>query len=34
MQVILTRDVKGQGKKGQMVNVSDGYKVEYKRNEG
>ena len=24
MQVILTRDVKGQGKKGQMVNVSDG----------
>ena len=25
MQVILTRDVKGQGKKGQMVNVSDGY---------
>ena len=22
MQVILTRDVKGQGKKGQMVNVS------------
>ena len=46
MQVILTREVKGQGKKGQMVNVSDGYarnyllprgladKVEYKRNEG
>ena len=25
MQVILTKDVKGQGKKGQMVNVSDGY---------
>ena len=25
MQVILTQDVKGQGKKGQMVNVSDGY---------
>ena len=25
MQVILTQDVKGQGKKGQMINVSDGY---------
>lgn len=25
MQVILNQDVKGQGKKGQMVNVSDGY---------
>lgn len=25
MQVILTQDVKGQGKKGQLVNVSDGY---------
>lgn len=25
MQVILLKDVKGQGKKGQMVNVSDGY---------
>lgn len=25
MQVILTQDVKGQGKKGQMVKVSDGY---------
>ena len=25
MQVILTQDVKGQGKKGQVVNVSDGY---------
>lgn len=25
MKVILTSDVKGQGKKGQMVNVSDGY---------
>lgn len=25
MQVILTQDVKGSGKKGQMVNVSDGY---------
>lgn len=25
MQVILTQDVRGQGKKGQMVNVSDGY---------
>ena len=25
MQVILTQYVKGQGKKGQMVNVSDGY---------
>lgn len=25
MKVILTQDVKGQGKKGQMVNVSDGY---------
>lgn len=25
MQVILTQDVKGTGKKGQMVNVADGY---------
>ena len=25
MQVILTQDVKGQGKKGQMIKVSDGY---------
>ena len=25
MQVILNQDIKGQGKKGQMVNVSDGY---------
>ena len=25
MKVILTADVKGQGKKGEMVNVSDGY---------
>lgn len=25
MKVILQQDVKGQGKKGQMVNVSDGY---------
>lgn len=25
MQVILTKDVKGQGKKGQMIDVSDGY---------
>ena len=25
MQVILKQDVKGQGKKGQMINVSDGY---------
>ena len=25
MQVILNQDVKGTGKKGQMVNVSDGY---------
>ena len=25
MKVILTADVKGQGKKGQLVNVSDGY---------
>ena len=25
MKVILQRDVKGQGKKGQMVDVSDGY---------
>lgn len=29
MQVILTKDVKGQGKKGQMVNVSDGYARNY-----
>ncbi|MBE7040903.1 MAG: 50S ribosomal protein L9 [Ruminococcaceae bacterium] len=25
MKVILTADVKGQGKKGQMINASDGY---------
>lgn len=25
MKVILSQDVKGQGKKGQMINVSDGY---------
>ena len=25
MKVILQKDVKGQGKKGQMVNVADGY---------
>ena len=25
MQVILTQDVKGKGKKGQVVNVADGY---------
>ena len=25
MKVILTQDVKGSGKKGQAVNVSDGY---------
>ena len=25
MKVVLTQDVKGQGKKGQVVNVSDGY---------
>lgn len=25
MKVILTSDVKGQGKKGEMINVSDGY---------
>ena len=25
MKVILTQDVKGQGKKDQVVNVSDGY---------
>ena len=25
MKVILQQDVKGQGKRGQMVNVSDGY---------
>ena len=29
MQVILTQDVKGQGKKGQMINVSDGYARNY-----
>ena len=25
MKVILQKDVKGQGKKGQLVNVADGY---------
>ena len=25
MKVILTQDVKGQGKRGQMIEVSDGY---------
>ena len=25
MKVVLLADVKGQGKKGQVVNVSDGY---------
>ena len=25
MKVILLQDVKGQGKKGQLINVSDGY---------
>ena len=25
MKVILTQDIKGQGKKGQLVEVSDGY---------
>ncbi|MBQ8636967.1 MAG: 50S ribosomal protein L9 [Clostridia bacterium] len=25
MKVILTQDIKGQGKKGELVNVSDGY---------
>lgn len=29
MKVILTQDVKGQGKKDQMVNVSDGYARNY-----
>lgn len=29
MQVILTQDVKGQGKKGQMIKVSDGYARNY-----
>ncbi len=29
MQVILNQDIKGQGKKGQMVNVSDGYARNY-----
>ena len=29
MKVILTRDVRGQSKKGQMVNVSDGYARTY-----
>ncbi|MGI6189682.1 MAG: 50S ribosomal protein L9 [Clostridiales bacterium] len=29
MKVILTRDVKGQGKQGDVVNVSDGYARNY-----
>ena len=29
MKVILEQDVKGKGKKGQMVNVADGYARNY-----
>ena len=29
MKVILTQDVKAQGKKGQLINVSDGYARNY-----
>ena len=29
MKVILTQDVKGHGKKGELVNVSDGYGRNY-----
>ena len=29
MQVILNQDIKGKGKKGQMINVSDGYARNY-----
>ena len=29
MKVILTQDVKGKGKKGQMIEVSDGYARNY-----
>ena len=29
MKVVLTQDVKGQGKKGDLVNVSDGYARNY-----
>ncbi len=29
MKVILSQDVKGQGKKGEMINVSDGYARNY-----
>ena len=29
MQVVLLQDVRGQGKKGQLVNVSDGYARNY-----
>ena len=25
MKVILTQDIKGKGKKGQMIEISDGY---------
>ena len=29
MKVILTQDVKGQGKRGQLIDVSDGYARNY-----